>query len=87
MRRRAAWSISFDLQGVKVTEQVSVEGASGQLSGGDWAMGVVSFFLTPIVPLILSIYNFAKARRPQALLYLGVIGVQVALVALSVGLT
>ncbi|UNK42004.1 hypothetical protein MNO14_13755 [Luteimonas sp. S4-F44] len=54
------------------------------LSGGDWLMAVVSFFLTPIAPLGLAIYNFAKGRKPQGLLYLGVIGAQVLLVAVRV---
>lgn len=60
-----------------------VEAASNdRLTGGDWVMAVVAFFLTPLVALILSIYNFAKSRRSQGFLYLGVIGVQVALIVI-----
>lgn len=49
----------------------------GKLTGGDWAMAIISFFLTPLIPLLLSIYNFIKSRRSQGFLYLGVIGVQI----------
>ena len=62
-----------------------VDAAPAQaLSGGDWIMAVVSFFLTPIAPLVLAIYNFAKGKKPQAFLYLGVIGAQVLFVAMRV---
>jgi hypothetical protein len=50
-----------------------------ELTGGDWVMAVVSFFLTPIISILLSIYNFARGRRSQGLLYLGVLGVQILL--------
>lgn len=52
---------------------------STELTGGDWVMAVVSFFLTPLVSILLSIYNFARGRRNQGLLYLGVLGVQIVL--------
>ena len=52
---------------------------TGGLTGGDWAMAIISFFLTPLIPLLLSIYNFAKSRRSQGFLYLGVIGIQILL--------
>lgn len=50
---------------------------SSALSTGDWAMAVISFFLTPIVPIILAIYNFARSRKPQGILYLCVLAIQV----------
>ena len=46
------------------------------LSTGDWIMGVVAFFLTPIVSIILAIYNFSRSRKKQGKLYLGVLGIQ-----------
>ena len=52
-----------------MNEQVTTTTAGG-LTGGDWVMAVISFFLTPLIPLLLSIYNFAKSRRSQGLLYL-----------------
>ena len=56
------------------------------LTGGDWVMAVVSFFLTPLIPFLLLIYNFARSRRSQGLLYLGVLTVQLVLIViLSVG--
>lgn len=55
---------------------------ANDLKGGDWVMAVVSFFLTPLVPLMLSIYNFARSRRSQGWLYLGVVGVKVAFSAI-----
>ena len=61
-----------------MNEQVTTTTAGG-LTGGDWVMAVISFFLTPLIPLLLSIYSFAKSRRSQGLLYLGVIGVQILL--------
>lgn len=61
-----------------MNEQVTTTTAGG-LTGGDWVMAVISFFLPPLIPLLLSIYNFAKSRRSQGLLYLGVIGVQILL--------
>ena len=61
-----------------MNEQVTTTTAGG-LTGGDWVMAIISFFLTPLIPLLLSIYNFAKSRRSQALLYLGVIGMQILL--------
>jgi hypothetical protein len=64
-----------------MTEQAA-KATTGELTGGDWVMAVISFFLTPLIPLLLSIYNFAKSRRSQGLLYLGVIGVQIALIAI-----
>lgn len=64
-----------------MNEQVATT-PTGKLTGGDWGMAVISFFLTPLVPLLLSIYNFARSCRSQGLLYLGVIGVQVALTAI-----
>lgn len=33
------------------------------LSTGDWIMGVVAFFLTPIVSTILATYNFSRSRK------------------------
>jgi hypothetical protein len=53
----------------------------GRISGGDWAMAALSFLLTPLAPLLLSIYNFVRARRAQGLLYLAVLGVQCTLLA------
>jgi len=50
---------------------------SRALSTGDWVMAVVSFFLTPIVSIILAIYNFARSRKPQGVLYLCVLAIQV----------
>ena len=46
------------------------------LSTGDWIMGVVAFFLTPIVSIILAIYNFSRSRKKQGKLYLSVLGIQ-----------
>lgn len=47
------------------------------LSTGDWIMGVVAFFLTPIVSTILATYNFSRSRKKkQGKLYLGVLGIQ-----------
>lgn len=50
---------------------------SSALSTGDWVMAVISFFLTPIVSIILAIYNFARSRKPQGILYLCVLAIQV----------
>ena len=47
------------------------------LSTSDWVMAVISFFLTPIVTIALSIYNFSRSRKPQGKLYLGVLGAQI----------
>ncbi len=52
---------------------------SNALSAGDWVMAVISFFLTPIVSIILAIYNFARSRKPQGVLYLCVLAIQVVL--------
>ena len=60
-----------------MTQEVVVQPASGELTGGDWLMAVISFFLTPIASIALMIYNFARSRRPQGFLYLGVLGVQI----------
>ena len=46
------------------------------LSTGDWIMGVVAFFLTPIASIILAIYNFSRSHKKQGKLYLGVLGIQ-----------
>lgn len=45
-------------------------------------MTAISFLLTPLIPLLLAIYNFARPHRTQGLLYLGVIGVHILLIAL-----
>lgn len=47
------------------------------LGTSDWIMAVISFFLTPLVTIALSIYNFSRARKPQGKLYLGVLGAQI----------
>lgn len=53
------------------------------LTAGDWVLAIISFFLTPIVSVALSIYNFTHSRKPQGTLYLGVLALQVgALLAL-----
>lgn len=46
------------------------------LSAGDWAMAVISFFLTPIVTIGLAIYNFTRSRKSQGALYIGVFAAQ-----------
>lgn len=51
------------------------ERAEAELSGGDWLVAVLSFFLTPLVPLLLAIYNFIRGRKKRGLLYLSVCGV------------
>ena len=66
-----------------MTEQAETTITTNGLTGGDWVMAVISFFLTPLAPLLLSIYNFARERRSQGLLYLGVIGLQIALIAIK----
>jgi len=53
------------------------ERAEAELSGGDWLVAVLSFFLTPLVPLLLAIYNFIRGRKRRGLLYLSVCGVGV----------
>lgn len=65
-----------------MTEETGTTTTTNRLTGSDWAMAVVAFFLTPLVALLLSIYNFAKSRRSQGFLYLGVIGVQIALIVI-----
>lgn len=68
-----------------MNEQVTTTNTGG-LTGGDWVMAIISFFLTPLIPLLLSIYNFAKSRRSQGLLYLGVIAIQILLfVVMKIG--
>lgn len=47
------------------------------LSTSDWIMGIIAFFLTPIVSIILTIYNFSRSRKKQGKLYLSVLGIQV----------
>ena len=59
-----------------MNESASVE-QRNVLSAGDWVMAVISFFLTPIVTIGLAIYNFARSRKPQGALYLGVLAVQI----------
>lgn len=54
------------------------------LSTGDWVMAAVSFFLTPLAPLILGIYNLSKSQKSKAKLYFAVIGLQAAFVVLRV---
>lgn len=66
-----------------MTEDVPTASA-GSLSGGDWVMVVISFFLTPLVAAILALYNFAKRRKPQGFAYLGVIALQVVIVLMAV---
>ncbi|OGU22791.1 MAG: hypothetical protein A2580_11695 [Hydrogenophilales bacterium RIFOXYD1_FULL_62_11] len=56
------------------------------LTTGDWFLAFVSFFLTPLAPLLLSIYSFARSRRPQGRLYLGVLGLQIAVGLLNFAL-
>jgi hypothetical protein len=57
-------------------------GVNTPLTGGDWVMAILSFFLTPLIPIILAVYNFLRGRRSQGLLYLSVLGVQVVLIAI-----
>ena len=66
-----------------MTEEVQTADA-GSLTGGDWVMIVISFFLTPLVAAILALYNFAKGRKPQAAMYLGVIALQVLVILMAV---
>ena len=50
-------------------------------SAGDTWMAIASFFLTPIAPILLAIYNFSRGRKAQGKLYLIVLLVQVVIVA------
>lgn len=47
-------------------------------------MAAISFFLTPLVPLILAIYNLSKGQKSKVKLYFTVIGLQVAFIVLRV---
>lgn len=67
------YSLRKDMNEQKITTNTD------ELTGGDWTMAIISFLLTSLIPFLLSIYNFAKSRRSQGFLYLGVIGVQVLL--------
>ena len=66
-----------------MTGQVAARRASGQFTGVDWTVAAISFFLTPIAPLTLSLYNFARSRPAQGLLYLIVLVLQLGLTALG----
>ena len=43
-----------------------------EVTFGDWAVAVLSLLLSPLVPLLLSIYNFTRGRRKLGALYLSV---------------
>lgn len=60
------------------------ERAQTPLSTGDWVMAAISFFLTPLVPLILAIYNLSKGQKSKVNLYFAVIGLQLAFIVLRV---
>lgn len=72
--------------GPHMTEHPLTTTTGTGLSGGDWVMAVISFFLTPLIPILLAIYNFARSRQPQGRLYLGVLGLQVAVIVLLLAL-
>lgn len=46
-----------------------------ELSAGDWVFAVLSLLLTPLIPLLLGIYNLIRGRRRRAVLYFSVFGV------------
>lgn len=52
-----------------------------RLTSRDWGMAAVSLLLTPLVSIVLAIYNFAKSRRSRGLLFLGVFVAQVVFLA------
>lgn len=47
------------------------------ITAGDWVMAVISFLSCFfIVPIFLSVYNFARSRNQKGILYLSVVGLQ-----------
>lgn len=68
-------------------ENTEIVTPATELTGGDWAMAIISFFLTPLITIILAIYNFARGRRTHGQLYLGVLGVQIVFIAIRVAMS
>lgn len=77
-------SVTQLYKGGSVIDHNVVGNDVAKLTGGDWVMAIISFFLTPLIPIILAIYNFARGRRAQGMLYLGVIAVQFVLVTFRI---
>lgn len=56
--------------------------SEADLSAVDWLVAVLSVLLTPLVPLLLALYNFLRGRRKRGVLYLSVCVVAVAIVGM-----
>ena len=56
-----------------------------KITAGDWIVAVISFLSCFfIIPVVLSVYNFARSRNQKGILYLSVAGLQLFLLIILI---